>query len=402
MAHLRKKQSVSCSSFQVIISLYLISMLSCLSISKAPVSAPKSNPDKGGGVEFASVVLNEIFPVFYAYYDKHALGMVTLISKENATIKDIKLSFFVKQYMDSPKECPAPTELRPGQRKDVAIFALFTNRVLEVTEATKTMADIRLEYSLDGQRYMQATTATMRLLNRNALKLTDVRQLAAFVSANDPAIVSFSKNVLGYIRDKGPETIDTKLLTAMGVFCALDLFGVVYVSGPNPTLGERTSNKDAVFFYQFPRQSLEYKAGDSADLAILYSALLESVGVETAFITAPEGIYVSFALASRPDQARKLFTHVDDLIFRGDKSWVPVDMTQISDGFLKAWQLGAKAWRENAVRNQTGFFPLLEAWHEYEPVQLSGGTEMTLPSKDLITEAFLQQVQQFMDQQSIP
>jgi len=286
-------------------------------------------------------------------------------------------------------------------RKNVDIFALFTDRVLEVTEATKALADIRLEYSLDGQRYMQATTVTMRLLNRNAIKLTDVRQLAAFVSANDPAIVSFSKNVLGYIRDKGPETIDVKLLTAIGLFCALDLFGVAYVSGPNPTIGERTSNKDAVFFFQFPRQSLDYKAGDFADLAILYTALLQSVGVETAFITVPGGIYVSFALDLNPDAARKLFTHVDELIFRGDKSWVPVDMTQISDGFLKAWQLGAKRWRESVVRNQAGFFTLQEAWQEYEPVRFPGGTVLTLPDKDAIASAFMREVEQFVDQENI-
>jgi hypothetical protein len=187
----------------------------------------------------------------------------------------------------------------------------------------------------------------------------------------------------------------------MGLFCALDLFGVAYVSGPNPTIGERTSNKDTVFFFQFPRQSLDYKAGDFADLAILYSALLQSVGVETAFITVPGGIYVSFALDLKLDEARKLFTHVDDLIFRGDKSWVPVDMTQISEGFLKAWRLGAKKWRESAVRNQEGFFTLQEAWQEYEPVQLPGGTVLTLPGKDAIASAFMQQVQQFLDREYI-
>ena len=80
-------------------------------------------------------------------------------------------------------------------RKNVDIFALFTDRMLEVTAATRALADIRLEYSLDGLRCMQATTVTMRLLNRNAMKLTDVHQLAAFVSANDPAIVSFFNSV---------------------------------------------------------------------------------------------------------------------------------------------------------------------------------------------------------------
>ena len=46
-----------------------------------------------------------------------------------------------------------------------------------------------------------------------------------------------------------------------------------------------------MIFFAYPKvrcstkQTLEYRAGDCDDLSILYSALLESVGVETAFIT---------------------------------------------------------------------------------------------------------------------
>ncbi len=401
MAHLRLKY-VSRLSFLVVVPIVLLLLLSCLGLAQAPISAQQSTVEKGPGIEIASVVLYEIFPVFYKYYDNHPLGMVTLISKEKTTIKNIRLSFFVKHYMDSPKQCTALAEPGPGERKNVDIFALFTDRVLGVTEATNVAADIVLGYRMNGQNYSYVTAVTLRLLNRNSMTLADNRRLAVFVTAKDPAIMSFSRNVMGDIRDKSPEAINAKFLTAMGVFSALDLFGVAYVSAPKPTFAERTSNTDAVVFLQFPRQTLEYKAGDYADLSILYSALLESVGVETAFITVPGHISMAFSLGLKPDEARGLFTHVDNLIFRGDKSWVPVEVTQISGGFLKAWELGAKEWRENAARNQVGFYPLREAWQEYEPVQLTGGVEMTLPGRDAIVNAFLQQVEQLVGREITP
>jgi hypothetical protein len=200
---------------------------------------------------------------------------------------------------------------------------------------------------------------------------------------------------MGYVRDKSPEEINAQFMTLMGVFSTLNLFGVVYVSPLPPTFEERIRSKEPVVALMFPRQTLEYKGGDYPDLSILYSALLESVGIETAFVTIPGRIYLAFSLGVKPDEARGLFTRVDDLIFRGEQSWVPVEVTQISGGFLKAWQLGAKEWRENAVSSQAGFFPLHEAWQLFEPVALPGNLEIALPAKEAIVSAFLQQAEEF-------
>jgi tetratricopeptide (TPR) repeat protein len=43
-----------------------------------------------------------------------------------------------------------------------------------------------------------------------------------------------------------------------------------------------------------------------------------------------------------------------------------------------------------------------QAWQEYEPVQLPGGTEMSLPGKDAIVSAFLQEVVKFVDREIAP
>jgi hypothetical protein len=162
----------------VVVPLVLL-LFSCLGLNRAPQPAPA----KGPGIVVGDVVLDPVAPVFFRFYDTHPLGTVTLISKERTTIRDIKLSFFVKEYMVSPKQCAALAELGPGERRNVDIFALFTNRVLEVTEATNVAADIAIEYRMNGQTYTYVNSVSMRLLDRNAMTLTDFRRLAVFVTA---------------------------------------------------------------------------------------------------------------------------------------------------------------------------------------------------------------------------
>ena len=124
-------------------------------------------------------------------------------------------------------------------------------------------------------------------------------------------------------------------------------------------------------FLQFPRHTLEYNAGDCDDLSICYSAMLESTGIETAFITIPGHIFAAFALTTTPDEARSLFLNPDNLIYKDEKSWIPVEITMIRDGFLKAWDRGARQWRENADSGNARFHSIHDAWQEYEPVGLA-------------------------------
>jgi tetratricopeptide (TPR) repeat protein len=208
--------------------------------------------------------------------------------------------------------------------------------------------------------------------------------------------------VIGYIRDKGPDAMNAKVLTAMGIYSALDLLGVSYVTDPATTFSDRTQNKNQPDFLQFPRQTLEYKAGDCDDLSILVSALLESVGVETAFITVPGHIYLAFSTDLKEEAASRSFSGTSELIIRDGIVWIPVEVTERRGGFMKAWAEGAREWREATADSTAGFFPVHQAWQEYEPVQLPGGKEMALPGRDALVSAFLQEVVKFVDREITP
>ncbi len=254
--------------------------------------------------ELSHVNFETIFPVFFKYYDDHSIGRGILRNNEKHTMKDIEVKLFIKQYMDNPKLCIAPTELKKGEETEVQLNALFNNSVLEITEGTKVSAEITIDFTLNDKRYATTTSETIRLHNRNAITWEDDRRAAAFVTAKDPAIMKFAKNVAGSIKGEGSKAIPENLRFAVALHEAYSLYGMSYVVDPTTPYAEFSKNKQNLDYLQFPKQSLEYRAGDCDDLSILYCALLESVGIETAFITIPGHIYMAFYTGMSPEEAQ--------------------------------------------------------------------------------------------------
>jgi len=129
----------------------------------------------GTGVELEKLELAEIFPVFRSWYDEGPLGQAVLVNLEKTPVADIRLKFYMKQFMDGPKDCPATPRLAPGESVTVDVTSLFNARILEVTENTKASAGLVLEYRLGAELYRDARNLTVRLLDRNAMSLCERR-----------------------------------------------------------------------------------------------------------------------------------------------------------------------------------------------------------------------------------
>jgi tetratricopeptide (TPR) repeat protein len=159
----------------------------------------------------------------------------------------------------------------------------------------------------------------------------------------------------------------------------MGIHGIGYAPDPVSSYASNSANMETVDYLQFPSQTFTYKAGDCDDLSILYTALLESVGIETAFITVPGHIFMAFCLDKSPREARATFANPDDLIVQGEKTWIPIEITLIKNGFLKAWKEGAKEWRASTASGTAGLFPIREAWKTYEPVGISVVKDIAAP-----------------------
>jgi len=272
--------------------------------------------------------------------------------------------------------------------------------VLEISEDTKVSANISVEYSIKGKPKKVDFVETLRFFNRNAVTWDDDRKAAAFVTAKDTTVLKFSKGVAGMIKDTASKALNANLLMGIALHESLGQYDLSYVIDPSTPYVQFSKNKQAVDYLQFPNQTLEFKAGDCDDLSILYCALLESVGVKTAFITVPEHIFIALSLDLSSEQAAKSFAHPEDLVFQSGNAWLPLEVTERKGGFLAAWQLGARQWREHSAKNQAAFIPLSEAWKDYEPVGFAAPADsLKMPDKDKVVGAYLQEVIKYIDRE---
>ena len=367
---------------------------------RIPISGNLSFEPKGlkpAKLKLSEISQNRIFPVFYKYYDTHPIGKAEIQNFENSTISNIEMSVFIKQYMDSPKIFSINGRLKRGEKRTIDLYALFNDNVLTITEGAIVAAEFDVSYSLNNEIKKVQIIKTIKLENRNASMWDDDRRAAAFITTHDPSVLRFSKQVAGYARKAGYGTLDLNLRTAIAIHEALGLAGINYVVDPSTPYEQYHENENSVDFLQFPRQTLEYKAGDCDDLSILYAALLESVNINTALITVPGHIYIAFALKTEPVLLKKLFNDTDNFIIRDGRVWMPFEVTEVGKDFLNAWKTGAKEWRRYAKSGKAGFFPVTEAWKVFEPVGLPGEGYVTeLPSEKNIVLSYQKQLNSFI------
>jgi len=309
-----------------------------------------------------------IFPVFYKYYDVNPLGTFSLRNEENGVIQDLKVSFFVEDYMTAPKTCYTSAEMKKQEAIQVPLLALYRNEILGITENTKVSGEIEVSYTFMDEQRSFRKNESVRVYHRNAMIWDDDRKAAAFVSSKDPQILLYAKKIGSEIRDQGAGTRNLEFREALGLLEFMKLYGIKYVVDPSSSYSELSESSLAVDYLQFPVQTFTYSSGDCDDLSICYAALLEALGTETAFVTIPGHIFLAFKLEITPEAVNRYFINTDDLIIQQKGVWVPVEVTSLQDGFLESWRIGAREWRKATANGNAGFWPMHEAWEIYEAV----------------------------------
>ncbi|MCK4514185.1 MAG: transglutaminase family protein, partial [Spirochaetaceae bacterium] len=321
----------------------------------------------GTPLELREVTIDRVFPVLFKFYDERPIGTAVLVNPGSVPIGDISVDVFVEEFMVNPRRAEAPSTLQPDEEARIDLYALFADNVLQITEGTRVSAQISVSYTLNGESRVDEHSETVTFLDRNAITWDDDRKVAAYVTAKDPNVLQFARSVAAWAAQRG-FALNSNLQKAIAIMEALRLHGITYVIDPQTPYAELSASTDAVDFLQFPQQTLRFVAGDCDDLCILYSAMLESVGVETAFVTTPGHISLAVSLGVTADEARRTFRDADDLVYEGGKVWLPIEVTSLQRGFDRARTDGARRFRQHTDAGEVSFYPTHEAWATYEPV----------------------------------
>jgi tetratricopeptide (TPR) repeat protein len=353
-------------------------------------AAVRAAPESLKLLDFKSIDAQGIFPIFRAYYDSHALGSVTIVNASKEPVSSLRLSLFIKQYMDAPKDCASLARLGPGESATLPLNAVFNDSILGVTEATKAAAEIVVSYDAAGVRgAAQSRTASVVVYDRNAMNWSDDRRAAAFVSNKDPWVQDLTGHIMAAVKDGRNAGLAKNLQTAIAVHQGLDAYRLGYMIGTERPIEKDAKSAQVVDSIKFPRQTLGFRAGDCADLSVLYASCLEAAGVETAFITIPGHIFMAAELGLGKAEAKARRMDLRELIEADGRLWVPVETTLRSEGFMAAWRKAAEEWRSASAQGKAAFYPIHAAWLEYAPVGLpADGSSVAPPPAEGLRASF--------------
>lgn len=121
-----------------------------------------------------------------------------------------------------------------------------------------------------------------------------------------------------------------------------------------------SDRRATVDFVQFPSETIELRGGDCDDLSVCLSSLLESIGIQTAFIDykPKDGLgHVTLLVNTNlsPDEANSITINERKFLVRKnytgvEEIWIPIEVTSLTN-FDESWNLGATKFYSEAIDN---------------------------------------------------
>jgi hypothetical protein len=307
------------------------------------------DPDSPGAeirsLQISQPEVDSVFAAMQSYYVNNPIGTVTIENVESFAVEDVRLSFFQNGYMDSPTPAKRIDLLEPGERRDVDLFASYNGQVFTTEGVQPLVGEVIISYLSRGRPAEQRESVVYDLHDKTALTWDDNSKMGSFITPADSAIRNYTSFVTLAGKDAVIDSASGPLQTAMLAYHALVELGVVYQVDPTAPFTQVQSDIRLVDSVSIPRDTLARLTGDCDDLTALYATMLETVGIETGFITTPGHIYVVFN--TRVPARDYLVVHPDrDMFFViEDEIWVPVEITMLGRGdFMDAWRFGADEW----------------------------------------------------------
>lgn len=329
--------------------------------------------------------LENIFPVFYSWYQKNSFGCLTFKNDEKNDITDLEVSIFIEQYMSNPEVCARIDRVKRGDTFEVELTAFLNETILLNLEASKADAKVTISYKSLGRRVQSVHSIELQTLNRNNMTWEDDRRAACFVSAKDGSARYFANHVRSAVKDSLKSGIPENVQYAQAMFGALKAYGINYVIDASSAFTANTGTAQ-IDSLNFPYQTLLYHGGDCDDLTILNCSLLEALGIQTALVTVPGHIYMAVDTGLAVQEVSGT-SNASKYVIQDNKVWLLVEVTLCQDTWDEAKRYGLREWNKYAKERR--LYPLEQAWELYKPIGIADSNmTLDLPTKKQIVQEF--------------
>jgi hypothetical protein len=151
---------------------------------------------------------------------------------------------------------------------------------------------------------------------------------------------------------------------------ALGIYGLTYVPDPDSPVSRALGSAEVVDTVRFPRTTLYNRTGDCSDTTSLLCSLMESAGIHTAALTSPGHIFMAFDTGEPSESSPYLADGSHVVLTRDGESWIPVETTILSQGFMAAWASASSLVRSARATGNFEFIPLADMRDTYPALPL--------------------------------
>ena len=323
-------------------------------------------------IRFVETDLSSVFAAMQSYYINNPIATATLANKEKTVIKNMEVYFYQAGLMDAPTPCITIDSVGSGKSIDVPLYAFFNNSVFNTEGVTPFTGEIIVQYEYRNRAVEQRFSISYDLHDKTALTWDNAEKVAAFITPADSALRNYSSFIRQAVKDDTVLSFNKPLQSAIQIYNGLDILGCLYQSDPSSPFTVVQGNTQVIDSVSLPRDTLKRITGDCDDLTVLYCSLLETLGIETAYITVPGHIYAAFNTKVSSSKYMTLNPDRNMTINLNGELWIPVEITLIGvQNFPTAWRKGASEW--NALNDNVesrAFYLTHKAQETFRPVGL--------------------------------
>ena len=311
-----------------------------LSVSIALSFVPEKN------VRFVDLEIKEqIFPTMEDKYLETPVAIARVVNLTDKPVS-VKPALFIHSVNDELVYSPEKN-IKAHDTAEVKYFTtIHTKRPIVKSEIAE--ADF----------YLFSTNSDPDDMIQKPLLVNDINSwdgavahLRYFVQRDYDFSAAYSKNILArYKVTIDSASTELKIFQKVKILFNEFVKNMTYVSDPRAD----------VEHVQFPNETIKLKGGDCDDLSVCFSSILESIGIETAFVDYknPDGVsHVNLLINTELNPGQSgLITNNDKKFFvrknsNGvDQIWIPLETTSLNN-FETAWSVASDKFETDALDN---------------------------------------------------
>ncbi len=299
-------------------------------------------------IEDINVIVKDIYPAYYEFYATYPIVQVSVRNMVSYPI-EVNLHSNIEDYSERSQESGF-IKIAPGETEKIPVFAIFGPKLLYAKKREPAIIDLSLE-ARAGATHMESMSVNITIHSRNAWN-GEINRLRFFLTPDEEEIMNLSRSIASQHHEDNMNEI-LNFLLSREIFNDLTQKGLHYQSDPNIPYYQDD-------YVQFAAETIEKKTGDCDDLVVLYCSLLESIGIQTAFIDVKDPdkeiahLYMMFDSGLTPEQGTLISANEKKYVIRersaGHKTiWIPVETTLVDGGFDQAWKEGATIYIQEGI-----------------------------------------------------